>query len=417
MVDSILAAIQEPFTSTDRLLNESEPSTTSFLPLLTSSTTLLHTAVVYLRSSRELSSPGYQIRSLTQARFEASTRHDQVIINELSPYIPVITVTISSLLSDVGSSKVSVAPQSAATSTVQPKSLVQLRDSLFLSPSTLHHLRTEAAERFLRWRDLNAALRSPESPTVHPLDVLGSHELSHNSGHPQMRRSAGGTRSSGGALHSQTEPKSMPARTPLQGTVRSQPRGVADEHTGGWMWNWESRFSRDVLDQQQRHPLPATALSRPLPSESTARVPLSVVTSSSAIAELSHPTGAIRNGDRLRSPPIPHDPSPVRSTDGQEDGEDKSGGREADDPLHLRSVARIAVSLVPALLRRYRVLRSRPATQTHAARRRERQHKREGDEGTMSWGMFGLGVSVGVMLSICIVGIGVELSNRVWSKD
>src|ERR1700733_6342070 len=200
MVDSILAAIQEPFTSTDRLLNESEPSTTSFLPLLTSSTTLLHTAVVYLRSSRELwrSCPGYQIRSLTRARFEASTRHDQVIINELSPYIPVITVTMSSLLSDAGSSKVSVTPESAATSTVRPKSLVQLRDSLFLSPSTLHHLRTEAAERFLRWRDLNAALRSPESPTVHPLDVLGSRELSHNAGHPQMRRSAGGTRSSGG---------------------------------------------------------------------------------------------------------------------------------------------------------------------------------------------------------------------------
>jgi len=311
---------------------------------------------------------------------------------------------------------VPVAPQTAATSTVRPKSLVQLRDSLFLSPSTLHHLRTEAAERFLRWRDLNAALRSPESPTVHPLDVLGSHELSHNAAHPQLQRSAGGTRSSGGALHSQTERKPLPVRTPLQGTMRSQLRGVADEHTG-WMWNWESRFSRDVLDQQQRHPLPATATSRPLPRASTARIPLSVVTSNSAIAELSHPTGAIRNRDPLRSPPIPHDPSPVRSADGREDGEDKSGGREADDPLHLRSVARIAVSLVPALLRRYRILRSRPATQTHAARRRERQHKREGDEGIMSWGMFGLGVSVGVMLSICIVGIGVELSSRVWSQD
>jgi len=325
---------------------------------------------------------------------------------------------MSSLLSDAGSSKVSVAPESAATSTVRPKSLVQLRDSLFLSPSTLHHLRTEAAERFLRWRDLNAALRSPESPTVHPLDVLGSRELSHNAGHPQMRRSAGGTRLSGGALHSQEVPKSVLARTPLQGTVRSQPRGVADEHNGGWMWNWESRFSRDVLDQQQRHPLPATATSRPpLSSASTTRVPLSVVTSNSAIAELSRPTGTIKNGDQLRSPPIPHDPSPVRSAGGREDGEDKSGGREADDPLNLRSVARIAVSLVPALLRRYRILRPRPATQTHAVRRREGRHKRERDEGIMSWGMFGLGVSVGVMLSICIVGIGVELSNRVWSKD
>lgn len=413
-VDSILVAIQEPFTCTDRLLNDSEPSTTSFLPLLTSSTTLLHTAVVYLRSSRELFKLCYQITNLTHVAPKASTRHDQVIINELSPYIPVITMPIP-LPHPYGPvlSKASSSPESATTSTVRPKSLTQLRDNLFLNPSTLHHLRIEAAERFLRWRDLNAALRAPESPTVHPLDVVGSRELPNNASRPPAHGrvgSASSARPSSTIFRTQNMPQSVPAHTPLPGTVRSPLLDVEEEHVRDWMWNWESRFSRDVLEQQRRHPLSTVSSSSVVAGTSVTRVPLSVDTSGGAIAGPIRPSSAMQNGGRFRSPPIPHQPSPVRSTDCHGDRGGEPGRHERDDPLHLRSVARIAASILPALLRRYRILRPR-------ARRRERRQERERREESMSWCMFGFGVSVGVVLSICIVGIGMELSNRIWTKD
>ena len=51
ILDSILSVIHRPFLSIDRLLNDSEPSTTSFIPLLTSSTTHLYTGLVFLLSS------------------------------------------------------------------------------------------------------------------------------------------------------------------------------------------------------------------------------------------------------------------------------------------------------------------------------------------------------------------------------
>lgn len=92
--------------------------------------------------------------------------------------------------------------------------------------------------------------------------------------------------------------------------------------------------------------------------------------------------------------------------------------RAEDDPLHLRSVARLAVSLIPALLRRYTWGRPRRPSRTResdAGRGRPRPPVPTRPNGGMSWGMFGLGVSVGVVLSICIVGIGVELTNRVGS--
>jgi hypothetical protein len=360
-----------------------------------------------------ISVPRFQI--LTPAP-TAATRHDQVIINELSPYIPVITMPVSSFhASDAGPSKVS---EPAATSTIRPKSLVQLRDNLFLNPSTLHHLRTEAAERFLRWRDLNAALRAPESPTVHPLDVTSSREpFNSNASQPQLRgmvRNAGSARSSSTMFNLQMMPQLVPTRAPLPAPVPPQLPGV-EEHPRDWIWNWESRFSRDVFEQQQRHPLPAFSTSPAVSGASAppVRIPLSVATSSRAIVGLSCPTGTIGDGCRIQSPPIPHAPSPAHSADGHD--EDKSGDRIADDPLHLRSVARIAASIVPALFRRYRFFRSRTSTQDHAVHRQERRREREKHQGGMSLGTFGFGVSVGVVLSIFIVGVGMELSNCIWS--
>lgn len=314
---------------------------------------------------------------------------------------------------------------SPATSTFRPQTVHQLRDSLFLNPSTLHHLRTEAGERFLRWRDLNAALRQPDSPTVHPLEVNNSREMvpssSASGSRPQNRGRASSVstvRSSGIIFSSsQSTPRITNNRPSLSGgAVRSPLAGVEEERQADWMWNWESRFSRDVQEQQQRQPLVSSTStsSRPqLNSLSTARMPLAATMPRSTILELSNPAATLR--DR-RSPPILHDPSPARSSADEPD--------EPDDPLHLRSVARLAVSVVPALLHRYRIIGRRDTS-------RRRRHVIGGhitdrggggkDKGSprdrgMSWGMFGLGVSVGVVLSICIVGIGMELSQRVWIR-
>lgn len=198
--------------------------------------------------------------------------------------------------------------------------------------------------------------------------------------------------------------------------MRSPLAGVEEERQADWMWNWESRFSRDVKEQQERQPLaslPSTSSRPQLNSISTARMPLAATMPRSTILELSNPVATLRN---RRSPPILHDPSPPRSSADEPN--------EPDDPLHLRSVARLAVSVVPALLRRYRIIGRRDTGRRrhHVLRGQTtdgggggKDQGRPRDRG-MSWGMFGLGVSVGVVLSICIVGIGMELSQRVWIR-
>ncbi|KAF8310361.1 hypothetical protein DL93DRAFT_2099431 [Clavulina sp. PMI_390] len=525
MLDSILAAVQTPFMSTDRLLNDSEPSTTSFLPLLTSSTTHLHTAVVYLRSS-------------------PSTRHDQLMINELAPYIPVITLPYPPPPHTASSSNHSQhhfshnhhhnyypsSADAAATSTFRPHSLAHLRDSLFLNPSVLHHLRTEAGERFLRWRDLSAALRQPDSPTVHPLDVISSRDgilgigtttsttnpmrpfqtrgraASMSSvGRSSDRSSGGGMLIFGSSQSTVVHHISTPQRPGhSRANLSSSPLGLAgvneeeDDsedgyHSAGdeprqpdWMWDWESRFSRDVREQQKRRSPNSssnlgagttaggaggvgqslTSSTRPTLSTLrttmgigagagttgiTPRIPLAAATSESTMLELGTeldppPTlGTLRSYSHLRQRQqqrlhpsmLHHDVSPPRHDAGDERESERGPEHEEYDPLHMRSVARLAVSVIPALIRRYFVplpllrprrqqqqqqrlltsgsARSRSSTRRHKEKKEEDGQEGGGGGGKLSWGMFGLGVSVGVVLSICIVGIGIELSQLVWN--
>lgn len=334
----------------------------------------------------------------------------------------------------------SSAAESAATSTFRPRSLRELRDNLFLNPSTLHHLRTEAAERFLRWRDLNAALRQPDSPTVHPLDMHNSRESPPGSMlRPQAGRgranSTSSVRSSGIIFGSSQITPTRPSRQrAMSGGVRSALAGVEEEdHQPDWMWNWESRFSRDVREQQQqqrRQPPASTSASftGPAPLNIPTRMPLASTTSSSTILELTGspsprlPLSVVR--DRMRaipSPPALRESSPPRAGNLSDASNAED---ESDDPLHLRSVLRLAVSVVPALFRRYRLAgrASSSAVTRVSSRSRRRSHSTDSErshggkgrrkEPKMSWGMFGLGVSVGVVISICIVGLGVELSQR-----
>ncbi len=233
---------------------------------------------------------------------------------------------------------------SSAISSIRPSSLSQLRDFLFHSPSVLANLRTEAAERFLRWRDLNAALRQLSSSTS---SLAGS-----------------------GTIHRRS-------------TARG---GHPDEAppSNAWMWNWESRFSRDVHD---------AASNFGAENEREGGVDtLDRTSSSRTVDDLSRRSQRSSGlGSRGCSPPHEHS-----------------------DPLHFRSLASSILSVIPILgLRLFRSGRRssgsrgppRPTTtpETSSASSSAGRPTKP-----FSWGLFGLGVSVGAALSLCVVGLGLN---------
>ena len=271
-------------------------------------------------------------------------------MTELSAHLPVIPIPVPSSHAPShthsrhpsATNTVSISSVPAALSSLRPGSLLQLRDSVFHHSTTLEHLRTEAAERFLRWRDLNAALRHFSSPSSSIL-ASGAHTV-------RRRPRADTTRSvPGGVL----EVSGIPPSDTIT-------RDVANE----WMWNWETRFSRDVHESQ----IKAAGLDK----------------------------YEVKEGDDSKAPHSEHDQSsePVGGPDfGQSHG----------DPLHLRSVARLAFSLVPVLATKYLFRRetSAPQTMTPLIRTRGRWG--------ISWAMFGLGVGVGITVSLCVVGFRLGL--------
>ena len=78
----------------------------------------------------------------------ALSHRDRAIIDGLGAHIPVILLP--------------AAPRSPRlpVSAFRPSSTHALRAGIFQSPETLHLLRGEAAERFLRWREIERAARS-----------------------------------------------------------------------------------------------------------------------------------------------------------------------------------------------------------------------------------------------------------------
>ncbi|KAF9515972.1 hypothetical protein BS47DRAFT_1341269 [Hydnum rufescens UP504] len=324
ILDSILSVIHQPFSAIDQLLNDSEPSTTSFIPLLTSSSTRLYTGFIFL-----LSPPSSQM--------------DHTLMTELSAHVPLIPMPVPTLAPSHVHSRhapaINLGPISStatALSSLRPGSLLQLRDNIFHTPSTLEHLRTEAAERFLRWRDLNAALRHLSSSPSSSMLVSGTHTLRRRPQSDPSRPVPGGILQVSGI-----QPTFPSVKSPSDGSE--------------WMWNWETRFSRDVHDSQMR------------------------------------PEGDKSTASYVRGDFSGHQRSP--ESVGGADSTQSHG-----DPLHLRSVARLAFSLMPALANKYlfRTDASAPGTRNTSSRPR-----RWG----ISWAVFGLGVGVGITVSLCIVGL------------
>ena len=122
------------------------PPSTWLSNLVSSPRSLLYTALVVFSPSTHLS---YRRRKqkLTLPPLALSHR-DRSIIGGLGAHIPVILLP--------------AAPRSPRlpVSAFRPSSTHALRAGIFHSPETLNLLRGEAAERFLRWREIERAARS-----------------------------------------------------------------------------------------------------------------------------------------------------------------------------------------------------------------------------------------------------------------
>lgn len=91
----------------------------------------------------------------------ALTSHDQAIISSLSSVIPVVpfsSTSSSALLSFRSGGDTQV-------SAFKPRTASALRSGLFRSPSTLAALRIEAADRFMRWREVEHYMDDVAKPS------------------------------------------------------------------------------------------------------------------------------------------------------------------------------------------------------------------------------------------------------------
>jgi hypothetical protein len=148
VVHSVLDLIHAQFKPVHDLLNPGSPPSSTLVNLLSSPYTPFYTALIILTPT-------------------SPTHFDTSLVEQLSPHIPVIA------LPPFPSSR----RASQHLSSFRPMNSAALRSYLFRSPETLTSLRMEAADRFLRWREvhrvhnaltLSVATTSPTLLNPHP---------------------------------------------------------------------------------------------------------------------------------------------------------------------------------------------------------------------------------------------------------
>ncbi|KAF8225741.1 hypothetical protein L208DRAFT_1443326 [Tricholoma matsutake] len=123
LIQTIKSIIQVPFYTVSDILDPSHRPSAVVANLVSSASTPLHTALVFLLPS-------------------APTVVDNLILESLSTQIPIIVLPRTNALSR------------SKLSSFRPASAFALRSGLFHSPETLAALRSEATDRFLRWREV-----------------------------------------------------------------------------------------------------------------------------------------------------------------------------------------------------------------------------------------------------------------------
>ena len=126
VAESVLGLIHAQFKPVQDLLNPDSPPSSTLVNLLSSPYTPFYTVLIILTST-------------------SPTHFDTSLVEKLSPHIPVIA------LPPFPPSRRS----SQHLSSFRPANSAALRSYLFRSPETLACLRMEAADRFLRWREVH----------------------------------------------------------------------------------------------------------------------------------------------------------------------------------------------------------------------------------------------------------------------
>ncbi|KAK0205242.1 hypothetical protein DFS33DRAFT_1473781 [Desarmillaria ectypa] len=124
LIMHVKSMVQTPFCAVSDILDPSCDPSTASTNLVSSAYTPLYTALILLLSS--------------------NSSIERALITELSNYIPIIVLPHVDHDDDI----------SPSISSFRPSSPIALRQGLFRSPATLMTLRSEAADRFFRWREV-----------------------------------------------------------------------------------------------------------------------------------------------------------------------------------------------------------------------------------------------------------------------
>jgi len=166
LVEDLKSIIQAPFRTMADFLHPSSQPSALLANLVSSAATPLFTALIFLLPT-------------------VPTQLDRKLIDSLAEDIPIILLPVSHPqpthhLSRSRTSSPALRPSSslvspsrprgaARPSSFRPRSATELKNGLFASPQTIATLRTEAAERFLRWREVERAVASVLPPDTAPL--------------------------------------------------------------------------------------------------------------------------------------------------------------------------------------------------------------------------------------------------------
>ncbi|KAI0634606.1 hypothetical protein C8Q77DRAFT_1157401 [Trametes polyzona] len=337
VLDRVLPVIHSPFHQVLELLNHEHPPNGTVAHILSSSSSPLHTALILLGCP----SPSPAEKSL---------------IDILSPHIPIIVLPLASASRDPPPN-VSYKVHNPHISSFRPASIDALRTGLFRNPSTLAALRAEAASRFLRWREVERAVRRVQQGVRSPSSSQTSSSL----------------------------------KTPMP--PHAHPASMDDDRKGWWdkgAWEaeWEGELSQEVALHLRRRrrsvPLSSLPTMTHLPRQTSYfhRAPADLAT---PMPREAHP-----DEGRLVSPPC--------------------AGPASFDPLHLPSLFVFSFSLLGAL--RTRVFRSLGFSGSKNRTPRQSrtlsiEGKQDGHSGTRGFGhTFGLGLA---LVSAFCAGVGIGL--------
>ena len=159
VAERVLPIIHAPFHEVLGILNREHPPNGTLVHLLSSSSTPLYTALILLTSSSKYVPSKFTFFPSLILLPASLSSMERTLVESLSQHIPIIILPPSSLTSSGNPSReLAQRHRSSHLSSFHPASLDTLRTGLFRTPSVLATLRTEAASRFLRWREVERAV-------------------------------------------------------------------------------------------------------------------------------------------------------------------------------------------------------------------------------------------------------------------